>query len=56
MKNPGELFVEMLVQKERDLVRIKKELEALRLVASLLRDNEDGEFQLALPDRAATNH
>ena len=31
----------ILIQKERDLVRLKRELEALRMVAPLLRDEDD---------------
>lgn len=42
---------EMLVQKELDLARVEKELEALRIVASLLREEEDWVSEAATPIR-----
>jgi len=45
---------EMLVQKEIELARVEKELEALRIVAPLLRDEEDWDSEAAEPTRTVT--
>lgn len=45
---------EMLVQKELDLARVEKELEALRIVASLLQEEEDWVSEAANPIRNVT--
>ncbi len=45
---------EMLTQKELDCVRVAKEVEALRIVAPLLRDEEDWVRETARPTLTAT--
>jgi hypothetical protein len=43
---------EMLRQKENDVVRVRKEIQALRFVAPLLSDSDEG--QVLQPDMDAT--
>ena len=45
---------EVLVQKEFELAKVKKELEALRIVSTLLRDEEDWVRETAVPTLAVT--
>jgi hypothetical protein len=45
---------EMLAQKELDLARVEKELQALRIVASLLRDEENWVKEASDPIRNVT--
>ena len=45
---------EVLMQKELELVKVKKELEALRIVATLLRDEEDWVREAAQPTLTVT--
>lgn len=45
---------EVLVQKEIELARVEKDLEALRIVAPLLRDEEDWVSEAAEPTRTVT--
>jgi hypothetical protein len=44
---------ELLAQKELELARVEKEVEALRIVAPLLRDEEDSVSEAAEPTRTA---
>jgi hypothetical protein len=39
----------ILLEKEADLARVKREIEALRIVAPLLRDWEDAMSEVAVP-------
>jgi len=45
---------EVLLKKELELARVKKELEALRIVAPLLRDEEDWVRETAKPTLTVT--
>ena len=45
---------EVLLQKELELAKVKKELEALRIVAKLLRDEEDWVREAAQPSLTVT--
>jgi hypothetical protein len=45
---------EMLAQKELDLARVQRELQALRIVASLLQDEENWVKETADPTRNVT--
>ncbi|MGA9805354.1 MAG: hypothetical protein WBQ46_19045 [Terriglobales bacterium] len=45
---------EVLLQKELELVKVKKEVEALRIVATLLRDEEDWVREAAQPTLTVT--
>lgn len=45
---------EVLAQKELELAKVKKELEALRIVVPLLRDEDDWDRETAIPTLTVT--